>query len=45
MSCFSEENVYPIVGHDGLLEIKNLLGKSIGWLKLTLAFGSPAQIN
>lgn len=44
-SNFSEENLYPMVGHDGLIEIRDFLGKAIGWLKVTLAFGNPMQVN
>ena len=40
MIHFSEDNLYPIVGHDGMIEINDLYGKAIGWLKVTLAFGS-----
>jgi hypothetical protein len=45
MNHFTDENVYPIVGHDGLIEIKDLSGKAIGWLKVTIAFGTSHQIN
>jgi len=34
-----------MVGHDGLIEIREFLGKPIGWLKVTLAFGNPMQVN
>lgn len=40
MSHFTDENVYPIVGHDGLVEIKDMSSKAIGWLKVTIAFGT-----
>ena len=41
MQGYSDENLYPMVGHDGLIEIREFLGKPIGWLKVTLAFGNP----
>lgn len=42
---YNEENVYPLVGHDDLIEIWDFLGKAIGWLKVTLAFGTAIQVN
>ena len=42
---FKNESLYPSVAHDGLVEVKGLDGTGIGWLKLTLAFGSPGQVN
>jgi len=43
---YSEDTaVYPVVGHDGLIEIKDLTQKAIGWLKVTIAYGSSHQVN
>ena len=44
-SYFSEGNIYPVVGHDGLIQIKTMMGDNVGWLKATLAMGTSSQIN
>ena len=38
-------NQYPMVGFDDNAPINNFDGKSVGWLKLTCALGSPDQVN
>ena len=45
MNHFNDDTVYPVVGHDGLIEIKDMSQKAIGWLKVTIAFGSAHQVN
>jgi len=40
-----DSNAYPMVGFDESAEVTNFEGKCVGWLKLTLALGSPDQVN
>lgn len=45
LGYFDDSNIYPIVAHDGMLEVKDFMNKTIGWLNVTLALGTAGQVN
>ena len=38
-------NQYPMVGYDDRADIMDFSGKCVGWLQITMALGSPTQVN
>lgn len=45
LGCF-HEGIHPLVAYDDELEVCEVrTGRSVGWLKVTLALGVAPQIN